>query len=105
MRTISFILLLLVFVMVQRTLSQGGISTCCLKISGTKVHRDFLKSYYKEDSSSCTQNAVVFTTIKGKRICVNPSKVWTKTSMAYLDGKNWWQRHTTLKKHQEDSSH
>ncbi|XP_038127837.1 monocyte chemotactic protein 1B-like [Cyprinodon tularosa] len=96
MRTISFILLLLVFVMVQRTLSQGGISTCCLKISGTKVHRDFLKSYYKEDSSSCTQNAVVFTTFSGKRICASPTNLWTKTSMAYLDGKNWARKQLTL---------
>ncbi|MEQ2281021.1 hypothetical protein AMECASPLE_026177, partial [Ameca splendens] len=81
--------------------SVGGISNCCLKITGTKVHRDSLKSYYVEDPSSCTHSAVVFTTIIGRRICASQTNVWTKTSMAYLDGKNWQRRHTTLKQQRQ----
>ncbi|XP_047225174.1 monocyte chemotactic protein 1B-like [Girardinichthys multiradiatus] len=95
------ILLLLVTMMVPTALAQGGISNCCLKITGTKVHRDSLKSYYVEDPSSCTRNAVVFTTIMGRRICASQTNVWTKTSMAYLDGKNWQRRHTTLKQQRQ----
>ncbi|XP_015241529.1 PREDICTED: C-C motif chemokine 4-like isoform X1 [Cyprinodon variegatus] len=104
MMSLNFLLLLVIF-LVLPTFSAQAIPKCCLQYSRTRFHRGSLKSYYIQDSSLCTQPAVIFTTIKGKRICVNPSKVWTKTSMAYLDGKNWWQRHTTLKKHQEDSSH
>uniref|UniRef100_A0A3Q2PY59 Monocyte chemotactic protein 1B n=1 Tax=Fundulus heteroclitus TaxID=8078 RepID=A0A3Q2PY59_FUNHE len=97
MTSIPFTLLLLVTMMVPTTSAQGGISTCCLKITGTKVHRDLLRKYYVEDPSSCTQHAVVFTTVQGKRICASKTNVWTKTSMAYIDGKNWQQKHQTLK--------
>ena len=34
-----------------------------------------------------------FTTITFKRICADPDRVWTKTSMAFIDGKNYIQQH------------
>uniref|UniRef100_A0A3P9PAW0 Chemokine interleukin-8-like domain-containing protein n=1 Tax=Poecilia reticulata TaxID=8081 RepID=A0A3P9PAW0_POERE len=77
----------------------GGISKCCLKNIKTKVHRTLLRSYHEQnDPSLCSVPSVVFTTTKGKKLCANPSNIWTKTSMAYLDGKNWQQKQTTLKK-------
>ncbi|KAK5607043.1 hypothetical protein CRENBAI_009638 [Crenichthys baileyi] len=99
----SFILFLLV-TLVLPTFSAQGISKCCLKYPSTKVHRSLLKSYYFQDSSQCDVPAVVFTTFRGKRICADPSKVRTKTSMAYLDGKNCKQTQTTSKQQQEDWS-
>lgn len=102
MTSIPFILVLLITIMVPTASAQGGISDCCMKITGTKVPREYLKSYYKEDPSSCTQNAVVFTTFLGRRICASFHNLWTKTSMAYLDGKNWQkkQQQKALKEHQ-----
>lgn len=61
----------------------------------THIYCDALHSRIKNVAAChwmCTFFAVIlnrFTTLKGKRICAGPGKVWTKTSMAYLDGKNW----------------
>ncbi|PWA25325.1 hypothetical protein CCH79_00005167 [Gambusia affinis] len=98
MTSIPLISLVLVAVMVQTASAQGGISTCCQKFTGTKVPREILRSYYHEDKSSCRLQAVVFTTIRGKRICSSPFNLWTKTSMAFLDGKNFWQRQSDFNK-------
>lgn len=40
-----------------------------------------------------------FTTLKNKRICADPRRVWTMTSMAYLDGKNWQIQRANLHHH------
>uniref|UniRef100_A0A3B3YGC4 Chemokine interleukin-8-like domain-containing protein n=1 Tax=Poecilia mexicana TaxID=48701 RepID=A0A3B3YGC4_9TELE len=82
----------------------GGISKCCLKNAKTKVPRMLLRSYEQNDPSLCSVPSVVFTTTKGKKLCADPSNTWTKTSMAYLDGKNWQQKQTTFKKKMENSS-
>uniref|UniRef100_A0A8C7XQE5 Chemokine interleukin-8-like domain-containing protein n=1 Tax=Oryzias sinensis TaxID=183150 RepID=A0A8C7XQE5_9TELE len=89
MSSMTFFSLFLVAVLLSQVSTQGGISSCCLKISRTQVHRDFLKKYYVQYPPSCSKHAVVFTTIKNVRICANPNSLWTLTSMAYLDGKNW----------------
>ncbi|XP_030015835.1 C-C motif chemokine 2-like isoform X1 [Sphaeramia orbicularis] len=81
--------LLLVTILVSSVASQGGIASCCRTTSNTQIHRDRLKSYYIQYPPTCHLHAVVFTTVKNVRICADPEKVWTKTSMAYLDGKNW----------------
>ncbi|XP_043990152.1 C-C motif chemokine 2-like [Gambusia affinis] len=98
MTSILLISLVLVAVMVQTASAQGGISACCQKFTSTKVHREILRSYYHEDKSSCRLQAVVFTTIRGKRICSSPFNLWTKTSMAFLDGKNFWERQSDFNK-------
>ncbi|XP_040000290.1 monocyte chemotactic protein 1B-like [Xiphias gladius] len=84
----TFVSLLLLTTMVSLASAQGGIASCCRKISSTQVQRDMLKSYYIQHLSSCPVQAVVFTTLKSKRICSDPDKWWTRTSMAYLDRKN-----------------
>ncbi|XP_060899660.1 monocyte chemotactic protein 1B-like [Labrus mixtus] len=86
--------LFLLTIMLSTASGQGGISSCCRIVTSTQVHRDRLKSYYKQFKTSCPIHAVVFTTVYGKRICSSPSRVWAKTSMAYLDGKNWKSQQT-----------
>uniref|UniRef100_A0A8C4HMV0 Chemokine interleukin-8-like domain-containing protein n=1 Tax=Dicentrarchus labrax TaxID=13489 RepID=A0A8C4HMV0_DICLA len=93
MTSLTFVFLLLATMMVSTASAQGGIGNCCRSISNTQVHRDLLKNYYTQNRSSCPIRAVVFTTLKGKRICSDPTKRWTQTSMAYLDGKNWTIQH------------
>ncbi|KAM6919832.1 monocyte chemotactic protein 1B-like [Lycodopsis pacificus] len=99
MASLSFLSLLLVTIMVSTASAQGGIASCCLKLSRTQVHREQLKSYYKQFKPSCPVHAVIFKTVKEKRICSDPENVWTKTSMAYLDGKDWQIQHATFTKH------
>uniref|UniRef100_A0A673ACB6 C-C motif chemokine n=1 Tax=Sphaeramia orbicularis TaxID=375764 RepID=A0A673ACB6_9TELE len=82
--------LLLVTILVSSVASQGGIASCCRTTSNTQIHRDRLKSYYIQYPPTCHLHAVVFTTVYNRRICADPDKLWTKTSMAYLDGKNWY---------------
>uniref|UniRef100_A0A3P9Q0U9 C-C motif chemokine n=1 Tax=Poecilia reticulata TaxID=8081 RepID=A0A3P9Q0U9_POERE len=66
--------------------SPSGISTCCLKFTGTKIRRELLLSYYQEDKSYCRLQAVVFTTVNGKRICANPLSA---IKIVTLQSKTW----------------
>ncbi|RVE61883.1 hypothetical protein OJAV_G00173640 [Oryzias javanicus] len=91
----TFFSLVLVALLLSSVSAHGGISSCCLKTSRTQVQRDFLKKYYVQRPPSCSLHVVVFTTIKNVRICANPKSIWTLTSMAYLDGKNWLQSQNT----------
>ncbi|XP_034744024.1 C-C motif chemokine 2-like [Etheostoma cragini] len=99
MTSLAFVSLLLVAGMMSTASAQGGIGSCCRQNTNTQIHRDNLKSYYKQYKSSCPINAVVFTTLKNIRICSNPKTMWTQTSMAYLDGKNWQIQHIISQKH------
>uniref|UniRef100_A0A8D0D839 C-C motif chemokine n=2 Tax=Sander lucioperca TaxID=283035 RepID=A0A8D0D839_SANLU len=99
MTSLTFVSLLLVTMMVSTASAQGGIGSCCRHLTNTQIHRENLRSYYKQSKSSCPINAVVFTTLRNIRICSNPERMWTQTSMAYLDGKNWQIQHTISHKH------
>ncbi|XP_044074266.1 monocyte chemotactic protein 1B-like [Siniperca chuatsi] len=96
MTSLIFVSLLLT-IMVSTASAQGGIGSCCRILSTTQIHRDRLKSYYKQHKPSCPIDAVVFTTLHNKRICSDPYKLWSQTSMAYLDGKNWQLQRITQK--------
>nr|QZC92288.1 chemokine (C-C motif) ligand 32 [Sebastes schlegelii] len=96
MTSLAFVSLLLVTIVVSTASAKSGIPSCCRKLSETQIHRDLLKTYYKQDKPSCPINAVVFTTVKNKRICANPNRVWTKTSMAYIDGNNGQRQQSTF---------
>ncbi|XP_071778236.1 eotaxin-like [Centroberyx gerrardi] len=94
MTSLAFLPLLLTAIMVSTTAAQGGLPDCCRRITSTRVQRDMLKNYHEQKPPACPIHAVVFTTEKDKRICSDPLKLWTKTTMAYLDGKNWHRHHT-----------
>ncbi|XP_041658422.1 C-C motif chemokine 2-like [Cheilinus undulatus] len=76
-----FVLLFLGTIMLSTASAGGGTASCCRALTSTQLHRDRLQSYYKQHKSTCPIDAVV-------RICSDPRRMWTKTSMAYLDGKN-----------------
>ncbi|XP_033993371.1 monocyte chemotactic protein 1B-like [Trematomus bernacchii] len=88
MTNLVFVSLLLITILVSTASAQGGIASCCRKLSKTQVQRENLMDYYKQNKSACPINAVVFTTRNNKRICSDPKKMWTLTCMAYIDGKN-----------------
>ncbi|XP_077955040.1 uncharacterized protein LOC120816336 [Gasterosteus aculeatus] len=87
MASLAFVSLLLVAIVVSTASAQGGLPSCCQKIRNTRIHRGCLKSYYKQLNPPCAKTAIVFITVKGKRICAAPENWWTKKSMAYLDRK------------------
>ncbi|XP_033181559.1 C-C motif chemokine 12-like [Mastacembelus armatus] len=89
MARFTFISLLLVAIMVPTASAQGGIASCCRKVSKTTLHREMVRSYYIQYEPSCPLEAVVFNMINDKRICADPNDIQTKTTMAYMDGKNW----------------
>ncbi|XP_056277662.1 monocyte chemotactic protein 1B-like [Pseudoliparis swirei] len=99
MATSALVSLLLLTIAASTASAQGGIASCCLKLSDTEIQRVRLKSYYHQYAPPCPIRAIVFTSLKGKRICGDPGKVWTKTSMAYLNRRNWQLQQATPKHH------
>uniref|UniRef100_A0A3Q3WMR5 C-C motif chemokine n=1 Tax=Mola mola TaxID=94237 RepID=A0A3Q3WMR5_MOLML len=96
MTNLGWVSLLLLVSLLSEASAQGGLGSCCLKLSETHIKRDLLKSYYQQHQPSCRIHAVVFTTLKNKRICADPTDMWTKTTMAYIDGKNSQIQHANL---------
>ncbi|KAM7379166.1 hypothetical protein PAMP_004736 [Pampus punctatissimus] len=96
MTGLTIVSLFLLTILVSTASAQGGIASCCRRLSSTQIHRELLRSYYIQHKSPCPIHAVVFTTMKGKRICADPHKIWTMTSMAFLDGKNWQRQKTSF---------
>ncbi|XP_068427598.1 monocyte chemotactic protein 1B-like [Clinocottus analis] len=99
MTRLAFVPLLLVTIMVPAASAQGGIASCCREVSRTQILRFKLKSYYQQFTPACPIRAVVFKTLEGKRICSDPDSLWTKSSMAYLDGKKQKHDHAAHKHH------
>ncbi|KAL6462650.1 hypothetical protein MHYP_G00290720 [Metynnis hypsauchen] len=65
-----------------------GPGSCeCLKTSNTLLRIANIKSYYVQKSGLCAINAVVFTTVKGVKICSDPQKSWVKKAMKSVDGR------------------
>ncbi|KAF7707724.1 hypothetical protein HF521_018942 [Silurus meridionalis] len=60
---------------------------CCSKTSNTKIPLNNIVTY-RRTSSSCPMKAIVFETIKGKQLCVDPSVSWVKSHMKAVDRRN-----------------
>ncbi|KAJ8394982.1 hypothetical protein AAFF_G00039330 [Aldrovandia affinis] len=67
--------------------SDGHVASCCLKTSTTTLPREKIKDYYNQKSGICPVDAVIFVTMKGKRICSDPANLWVNKTMKYVDGK------------------
>ncbi|CAL8281452.1 unnamed protein product [Lota lota] len=88
-KCILLVALLVAVYMACSVSAQGGIARCCLKFKKTEVKLLKLKRYYvQREDSSCRLHAVVFTTVKNKRICSDPGSPWTKWGVAYLQPSN-----------------
>uniref|UniRef100_A0A4W5P088 Chemokine interleukin-8-like domain-containing protein n=1 Tax=Hucho hucho TaxID=62062 RepID=A0A4W5P088_9TELE len=95
---LSLLLLYTTTLLMSTTSAQAGgsVTSCCLAIKGTVVHRDLINFYYLQDTAMCNIKAVTFVTVVGKRICSDPSNPWAQKTMQYLNKKN---KSHTLKKH------
>ncbi|XP_041753000.1 C-C motif chemokine 4 [Coregonus clupeaformis] len=96
---LSLLLLFTTTLLMSTTSAQAGgpVIPCCMEIKGTTVHRDKIKFYYLQDTAMCNIKAVMFVTVKGIRICSDPSNPWAKKTMQYLNKKN--KPHTPQKHH------
>ncbi|XP_046704789.1 monocyte chemotactic protein 1B-like [Silurus meridionalis] len=54
---------------------------CCSTITTMRIPLKNIVSY-RSTSSSCPMKAIVFTTIKGKQICADPSAPWVKKAIS-----------------------
>ncbi|XP_026860184.2 chemokine (C-X-C motif) ligand 32b, duplicate 1 [Electrophorus electricus] len=80
-------LLLCVTVMLAATSCQSSRSSLCgcLKTSLTILPVSRIKAYSIQKASPCHIEAVMFTTIKGIKVCSDPKKLWVKKAMKSLN--------------------
>ncbi|XP_051740303.1 monocyte chemotactic protein 1B isoform X8 [Ctenopharyngodon idella] len=87
MRSLKFLLVLVLFCSLQMTSSATGAidaanSKCCMEFINVKIPVRQVKSYYW--TSKCKQ-AIVFHMISGKEICVDPETTWASGHVAKVD--------------------
>ncbi|XP_016097675.1 C-C motif chemokine 20-like [Sinocyclocheilus grahami] len=56
-------------------------STCCLKTSKDRIHKNRVVSYTVQKAGVCPINAIVLLTIKRKIRCFDPDSEWIKEIM------------------------
>ncbi|KAL7885319.1 hypothetical protein AOLI_G00056140 [Acnodon oligacanthus] len=91
MRTLSALLTVLLLCSVQQVYSGiEGADTqleCCPKLTGLrKIPLARIESY-RRTNSKCAIKAVVFYTVAGKSVCVDPSWDWVESHMKKLPEK------------------
>ncbi|KAL2085715.1 hypothetical protein ACEWY4_019035 [Coilia grayii] len=70
------------------TLGRGKVSTtCCLRTSQRVIPLKNIKDYHMQRVGLCPVDAVVFTTVKGIKLCLDPKNLWVIKAVKYLDSK------------------
>ncbi|XP_036411196.1 eotaxin-like [Megalops cyprinoides] len=67
--------------------SGGPPSTCCLRVSETRLRLDRIRDYTVQNAGICPVDAIVFRTKRGKRVCSDPERDWVKRAMKTVDTK------------------
>ncbi|XP_061588020.1 lymphotactin-like [Cololabis saira] len=68
--------------------NHGPTDNCwCHHLSTTRVHRDRIVDYTVQKEGVCTIKAIIFQTVRGKRVCSDPSSSWAKTMILVVDEK------------------
>uniref|UniRef100_A0A8C1J6A9 Chemokine interleukin-8-like domain-containing protein n=1 Tax=Cyprinus carpio TaxID=7962 RepID=A0A8C1J6A9_CYPCA len=67
---------------------------CCGEITNVKNYLKWVMSYYWI-SSSCPRHAIVFKTIAGKEICVDPETSWVNGHVDKVDKRTTTAAKTT----------
>ncbi|XP_058621941.1 C-C motif chemokine 32b.3 [Onychostoma macrolepis] len=62
-------------------------STCCLRTSKDRIHKNRVLSYTVQRAGVCPINAIVLSTIHGKIRCFDPDSEWIKEIMRMVDQK------------------
>ncbi|ROL54584.1 C-C motif chemokine 2 [Anabarilius grahami] len=89
MRSLMFLLVLVIFCSVQMTSSapialDSANSKCCMEFINMKIPVKLVKSY-SWTTSDCPRRAIVFHMISGKEFCVDPETTWVNGHVAKVD--------------------
>ncbi|KAG9272032.1 C-C motif chemokine 13-like [Astyanax mexicanus] len=77
MRSGSALLLVLLLGSLQLSSSAPAVNQpdCCFKLTTMRIPQKMVKSY-TQTSSDCALKAIVITTVKGRKFCVDPAAKW-----------------------------
>ncbi|XP_067838489.1 C-C motif chemokine 19-like [Heptranchias perlo] len=66
-----------------------GAGDCCLEVSPRVIPRRIVADYEVQDGgTSCRIAAVIFITVKGRKLCAPPASRWVKRLMRRCDKLN-----------------
>ncbi|XP_023694683.1 C-C motif chemokine 19-like [Paramormyrops kingsleyae] len=72
-------------------ITQGQLAVdCCLKVSGTEIPKRIVRGYIRQTGGQgCDISAVVFITMKNRRLCAPPGASWVNELISYLQEKRY----------------
>ncbi|XP_030628069.1 C-C motif chemokine 3-like [Chanos chanos] len=76
---------LLLFAFCSFSENASATAQCCYRYIRTRIPQKSAISY-SETGYACSKPGVMFTTVRQKRICADPSEPWVRSLMNYLDG-------------------
>ncbi|XP_026169695.1 lymphotactin-like [Mastacembelus armatus] len=65
--------------------THGPVQNCCAMWSTTRLRHRQIKNYTMQSGGACPIKAVVFHTVRGKRVCSNPNIQWVKDAILKVD--------------------
>ncbi|XP_017554658.1 C-C motif chemokine 20 [Pygocentrus nattereri] len=78
----------LVLLCVWVSLGEASPVKCCTTFSLNPLPLNRLKHFAIQDATTvCRLNAVIFTTVKNRKICANPDAQWVKNAVSHLKNK------------------
>ncbi|XP_024144248.1 C-C motif chemokine 7 [Oryzias melastigma] len=91
MKTSAILLLCMLGAAVFSTVfcsSAIGPDNCCFRFYPKQIPRGKIQSYSLADNR-CPRSAIILKTIKGSKVCVDPSKPWVKNVRLSVDQRSF----------------
>ncbi|XP_007910129.1 C-C motif chemokine 19 [Callorhinchus milii] len=64
----------------------GGIMDCCLSVSRKRIPGRIVANYLRQEpADGCRIRAVVFITVRSRRLCAPPYKYWVRELIHMID--------------------
>ncbi|XP_066566504.1 monocyte chemotactic protein 1B [Amia ocellicauda] len=79
----------------------GPPASCCLVVSDTKLKLDRIVNYTLQKKGVCPVDAVVFHTIRGKKVCSDPEKDWVKNAIEKVDQREVGSKNINIPRRQK----
>ncbi|XP_056307077.1 C-C motif chemokine 32b.3 [Danio aesculapii] len=94
--TISFPFCLALFLLCFNAATSLRLN-CCLSTSKINIPMKKVVDYTVQKAGICPIDAIILSTVKGKRICCDPNTEWIKKAMRKVDQKKLRQQNSDLK--------
>uniref|UniRef100_F7B2B3 C-C motif chemokine n=1 Tax=Ornithorhynchus anatinus TaxID=9258 RepID=F7B2B3_ORNAN len=62
--------------------------TCCTNYLHRPLPQKLVKSYF-QNRSQCPKPGIIFITVKGRKVCANPSETWVQKIQARIRDLEW----------------